>query len=101
MCVCNIHNDVNIHNSRLSIPLSQIKPQDFLIKKEIEDLDEQNPMEEVPFIDPSGEVNTMTLTQWDMPKPSGTKSSSYILRTNWNGLALVVLNTEGEGSSSS
>ncbi|GMY38855.1 b3 domain-containing protein [Fagus crenata] len=92
-------------------------------------------MEEVPFIDPSGEVNTMTLTQWDMRKPSGTKSSSYILRTNWNkvlkanlkttselkakrviqiwsfrrqvgdeqqlGLALVVLNTEGEGSSSS
>ncbi|GMY38900.1 b3 domain-containing protein [Fagus crenata] len=91
-------------------------------------------MEEVPFIDPSGEVNIMTLTQWDIRKPSGTKSSSYILRTNWNkvlkenlktselkakrviqiwsfrrrvgdeqqlGLALVVLNTEGEGSSSS
>ena len=80
----------------------------------------------------------MTLTQWDIRKPSGTKSSSYILRTNWNkvlkanlkttselkakrviqiwsfrrrvvgqvgdeqqlGLALVVLNTEGEGSNS-
>jgi hypothetical protein len=127
---------VNIHNSRLSIPLSQIKPQDFLTEDEIKDFDKHNKiMEEVPFIDPSGEVNTMTLTQWDMRKPSGTKSSSYILRTNWNkvlkanlkttselkakrviqiwsfrrqvgdeqqlGLALVVLNTEGEGSSSS
>uniref|UniRef100_A0A2N9ENJ4 B3 domain-containing protein n=1 Tax=Fagus sylvatica TaxID=28930 RepID=A0A2N9ENJ4_FAGSY len=128
--------DVNIHNSRLSIPLSQIKPQDFLTEDEIKDFDKHNKvMEEVPFIDPSGEVNTMTLTQWDIRKPSGTKSSSYILRTNWNkvlkanlkttselkakrviqiwsfrrqvgdeqqlGLALVVLNTEGEGSSSS
>ena len=128
--------DVNIHNSRLSIPLSQIKPQDFLTEDEIRDFDKHNKiMEQVPFIDPSGEVNTMTLTQWDMPKPSGTKSSSYILRTNWNkvlkanlkttselnakrviqiwsfqrqvgdeqqlSLALVVLNTEGEGSSSS
>jgi hypothetical protein len=45
--------DVNIHNSRLSIPLSQIKPQDFLTEDEIKDFDKHNRvMEEVPFIDP-------------------------------------------------
>uniref|UniRef100_A0A2N9GNZ3 B3 domain-containing protein n=1 Tax=Fagus sylvatica TaxID=28930 RepID=A0A2N9GNZ3_FAGSY len=89
--------DVNIHNSRLSIPLSQIKPQDFLTEDEIKDFDKHNKvMEEVPFIDPSGEVNTMTLTQWDMRKPSGTKSSSYILRTNWNKVLKANLKTTSE-----
>ncbi|GMY38897.1 putative B3 domain-containing protein At2g27410 [Fagus crenata] len=89
--------DVNIHNSRLSIPLSQIKPQDFLTEDEIKDFDKHNKvMEEVPFIEPSGEINTMTLTQWDIRKPSGTKSSSYILRTNWNKVLKANLKTTSE-----
>jgi hypothetical protein len=89
--------DVNIHNSRLSIPLSQIKPQDFLTEDEIEGFDKHDKvMEEVPFIDPSGEVHSMTLTQWDMRKPSGTKSSSYVLRTNWNKVLKANLKTTSE-----
>uniref|UniRef100_A0A2N9ENJ1 Uncharacterized protein n=1 Tax=Fagus sylvatica TaxID=28930 RepID=A0A2N9ENJ1_FAGSY len=67
------------------------------IEDEIKGFDKHDKvMEEVPFIDPSGEVNTMTLTQWDMRKPSGTKSSSYILRTNWNKVLKANLKTTSE-----
>ena len=38
----------------------------------------------------------MTLTQWDIRKPSGTKSSSYILRTNWNKVLKANLKTTSE-----
>lgn len=35
-------------------------------------------------MEPSNTVYTMVLRQWDMPKKSGKKSSSYVLRSNWN-----------------
>ena len=35
-------------------------------------------------MEPSNTIYTMVLRQWYMPKESGKKSSSYVLRINWN-----------------
>jgi hypothetical protein len=74
--------DLKKNNSRLSIPLRQIKG-DFLRDDEREYLAQQNEMK-VPFMEPSHKVNNMILRQWDMPKESGKICSTYVLRTNWN-----------------
>ncbi|XP_059434150.1 putative B3 domain-containing protein At2g27410 isoform X2 [Corylus avellana] len=74
--------DLKKNNSRLSIPLRQIKG-DFLGDDERESLAQQNELN-VPFIEPSHKVNNMILRQWDMPKESGKTCSTYVLRTNWN-----------------
>ncbi|XP_030964940.1 B3 domain-containing protein At2g31420-like [Quercus lobata] len=64
------------------MPLSQINP-DFLKETEREALDQQKPIG-VQFVEPSNKVYMMVLRQWYMPKESGKKSSSYVLRINWN-----------------
>ena len=74
--------DLNRHNARLSMPLSQINGS-FLREEEREYLDQQQAME-VPFMEPSGKVNKIVLRQWDMPKESGKKSSCYVLIKSWN-----------------
>ncbi|KAL0009557.1 hypothetical protein SO802_011059 [Lithocarpus litseifolius] len=74
--------DVKRDKKKVSMPLSQINP-DFLKETEREALDQQKPIG-VQFVEPSNTVYAMVLRQWDMPKESGKKSSSYVLRTNWN-----------------
>ncbi|KAL4615739.1 hypothetical protein ACB092_07G148400 [Castanea dentata] len=74
--------DLNRHNARLSMPLSQINGS-FFREAEREYLDQQQAME-VPFVEPSGKVNQIVLRQWDMPKESGKKSSCYVLIKSWN-----------------
>ncbi|KAK9988847.1 hypothetical protein SO802_029086 [Lithocarpus litseifolius] len=74
--------DLNRHNARLSMPLSQINGS-FLREAEREYLDQQQAME-VPFMEASGKVNKIVLRQWDMPKESGKKSSCYVLIKSWN-----------------
>ncbi|KAL4615047.1 hypothetical protein ACB092_07G096200 [Castanea dentata] len=74
--------DLNRHNARLSMPLSQINGS-FLREAEREYLDQQQAMG-VPFMEPSGKVNQIVLRQWDMPKESGKKSSCYVLIKSWN-----------------
>ena len=74
--------DLNRHNARLSMPLSQINGS-FLREAEREYLDQQQAME-VPFMEASGKVKQIVLRQWDMPKESGKKSSCYVLIKSWN-----------------
>uniref|UniRef100_A0A7N2N2P5 SMC hinge domain-containing protein n=1 Tax=Quercus lobata TaxID=97700 RepID=A0A7N2N2P5_QUELO len=74
--------DLNRHNARLSMPLSQINGS-FLREAERVYLDQQQAME-VPFMEPSGKVNKIVLRQWDMPKESGKKSSCYVMIKSWN-----------------
>ena len=74
--------DLNRHNARLSMPLSQINGS-FLREAERVYLDQQQAME-VPFMEPSSKVNKIVLRQWDMPKESGKKSSCYVMIKSWN-----------------
>ena len=61
--------------------LSQINGS-FLREAEREYLDQQQAME--VSLEPSGKANQIVLRQWDMPKESGKKSSSYVMIKSWN-----------------
>ena len=64
------------------MPLSQINDS-FLREAEREYLDQQQAME-VSFMEPFGKANQIVLRQWDMPKESRKKSSSYVMIKSWN-----------------
>ena len=61
--------------------LSQINGS-FLREAEREYLDQQQAME--VSLEPFGKANQIVLRQWDMPKESGKKSSSYVMIKSWN-----------------
>jgi hypothetical protein len=74
--------DLRPNNNRLSMPFKQIN-EGFLREEERKDLAKRKAMT-VPFIEPSGKCEEMTLKQWDMPKKTGKTSSTYVLITHWN-----------------
>ena len=74
--------DLRPNNNRLSMPFKQIN-EGFLREEERKDLAKRKAMI-VPFIEPSGKCDEMTLKQWDMPKKTGKTSSTYVLVTHWN-----------------
>jgi hypothetical protein len=74
--------DLRPNNNRLSMPFKQIN-EGFLREEERKDLAKRKAMT-VPFIEPSGKCDEMTLKQWDMPKKTGKTSSTYVLVTHWN-----------------
>jgi hypothetical protein len=76
--------DLRPNNNRLSMPFKQIiNKQGFLREEERKDVAKRKAMT-VPFIEPSGKCDEMTLKQWDMPKKTGKTSSTYVLVTHWN-----------------
>lgn len=80
--------DIAKMENRLSMPLGQIRAK-FLREEEKQDLDQHQMELEVPFIEPSGTFNKAFLRQWDMKKASGSKSSMYVLKKNWNDIVMA------------
>ncbi|XP_050289206.1 B3 domain-containing protein At1g32030-like [Quercus robur] len=80
--------DIAKMENRLSMPLGQIRAK-FLREEEKQDLDQHRMEVEVPFIEPSGTFNKAFLRQWDMKKASGSKSSMYVLKKNWNDIVMA------------
>ncbi|KAL7604679.1 hypothetical protein Lser_V15G15212 [Lactuca serriola] len=72
--------DLRKNQNRLSMPMKQLKPDEFLRKNEKEDL--ENGMElKVGLLGPRLEMhaNPMMLKMWHMKK-----TKNYVLKTNWN-----------------
>ncbi|KAL7605251.1 putative B3 domain-containing protein At3g24850 [Lactuca sativa] len=72
--------DLRKNQNRLSMPMKQLKPDEFLRKNEKEDF--ENGMElEVGLLGPRLEMhaNPMMLKMWHMKK-----TKNYVLKTNWN-----------------
>ncbi|KAK7266677.1 hypothetical protein RIF29_19327 [Crotalaria pallida] len=72
--------DLTKQANRLLMPLRKIKNAGFLREGELQELKEKM---QVPLIQPSLEVTTLTLTLWDMSKENGTTNYYYALITNW------------------
>ena len=77
--------DLEENQNRLSMPMKQLKPDEFLRKNEKEDL--ENGMElKVGLLGPRLEMhaNPMMLKMWHMKK-----TKNYVLKTNWNEFVMV------------
>ncbi|XP_059434181.1 B3 domain-containing protein At2g31420-like [Corylus avellana] len=79
--------DWDTNKCRLSMPFGKAK-EGFLTEEESTHLAKPKETIIVPFIEPSGKCDKMTLGRWDMKK-----SSIYVLKTHWN----MVLKENGLG----
>ncbi|KAJ7971822.1 B3 domain-containing protein [Quillaja saponaria] len=80
--------DLTTGHSRLSIPVKQVR-ENFLTESERKLLERQEAIE-VQLVQPSLEMTSIKLVQWDMHKKTGRSvSSMYVLRTTWNTVVKV------------
>ncbi|KAJ8761381.1 hypothetical protein K2173_001511 [Erythroxylum novogranatense] len=85
--------DLKKGEGRLSIPANQIQSHNFLTDEEKEllnMLDERGKLKaiETKVIGPNATegATNMNFKKWNMKKPNGSGSSSYVLTTKWNSL---------------
>ncbi|KAJ9185694.1 hypothetical protein P3X46_005292 [Hevea brasiliensis] len=80
---------------RLSMPKRQILCE-FLKEDEREKLEKNEDMKVKIMIDPNLKLSDMIFKRWNMRKPKGNTSTSFVFRTHWNDLRKKIGVKSGE-----